>query len=127
MFFEDEKDKDIIIDPDANLEISDDGTVSWDDILVDNDEIVSIKDSNKTHTQQNNNTDQNDSKTAGADSLDDDLIDLGDDLEFIDDETLLFLYDSYGYEDVIYDEFGLNVEIVESGSIEVMLEDLNDD
>lgn len=47
--------------------------------------------------------------------------------EFIDDETLLALYDSYGYEDVIYDEFGLNVEIVESGSIEVMLEDLNDD
>ena len=87
MFFEDEKDKDIIIDPDANLEISDDGTVSWDDILVDNDEIVSIKDSNKTHTQQNNNAVQNDSKTAGADSLGDDLIDLGDDLEFIDDET----------------------------------------
>lgn len=87
MFFEDEKDKDIIIDPDANLEISDDGTVSWDDILVDNDEIVSIKDSNKTHTQQNNNTVQNDSKTVGADSLGDDLIDLGDDLEFIDDET----------------------------------------
>lgn len=87
MFFEDEKDKDIIIDPDANLEISDDGTVSWDDILVDNDEIVSIKDSNKTHTQQNNNAVQNDSKTVGADSLGDDLIDLGDDLEFIDDET----------------------------------------
>ena len=47
--------------------------------------------------------------------------------EFIDDEILLFLYNSYGYENVIYDEFGLNVEIVESGSIEVMLEDLNDD
>lgn len=47
--------------------------------------------------------------------------------EFIDDETLLFLYDSYGYENTIYEHFGLNVETVESGSIEVMLEDLNDD
>lgn len=47
--------------------------------------------------------------------------------EFIDDETLLFLYDSYGYENTIYEHFGLNVETVESCSIEVMLEDLNDD
>ena len=86
MFFEDEKDKDIIIDPDANLEISDDGTVSWDDILVDNDEIVSIKDSNKEQSQQNNDTVQK-QPVENANLTDDDLINLGDDLEFVDDES----------------------------------------
>ena len=44
--------------------------------------------------------------------------------KFIDDETLLALYDSYGYEDVIYDEFGLNVETIEIGCIVVISEDL---
>ena len=47
--------------------------------------------------------------------------------EFIDDETLLFLYESYDYEEEIYKQFGLNVERIESGTIEVMLEDLRED
>ena len=47
--------------------------------------------------------------------------------EFIDDETLLFLYDSYDCEEEIYKQFGLNVESIETGTIEVMLEDLRED
>lgn len=47
--------------------------------------------------------------------------------EFIDEETLLFLYDSYGYEEEIYKYFGLDVETVETGTIEVMLKDLEED
>ena len=47
--------------------------------------------------------------------------------EFIDDETLLFLYESYDCEEEIYKQFGLNVERIESGTIEVMLEDLRED
>lgn len=45
---------------------------------------------------------------------------------FIDDETLLFIYDAYGYEDVIKKSFGLDVEVVESGSVDVLFEDLED-
>ena len=47
--------------------------------------------------------------------------------EFIGDETLLFLYDSYDCEEEIYKQFGLNGEIIETGTIEVMLEDLRED
>ena len=47
--------------------------------------------------------------------------------ELIDEETLLFLYDSYDYEEEIYKQFGLNVESIETGTIEVMLEDLRED
>ena len=47
--------------------------------------------------------------------------------EFIDEVTLLFLYDSYDYEENIYKQFGLNVESIETGTIEVMLEDLRED
>ena len=46
---------------------------------------------------------------------------------FIDDETLLFIYDSYGYEDVIKKEFGLDVEVIETGSEDVLFEDLEDE
>lgn len=45
---------------------------------------------------------------------------------FIDDETLLFIYDAYGYEDVIKKSFGLDVEVVESGSVDVLFEDLEE-
>ena len=44
--------------------------------------------------------------------------------EFIDEETLLLLYDLYDCEEEIYKQFGLNVESIEIGTIEVMLEDL---
>lgn len=47
--------------------------------------------------------------------------------EFINEEILLFLYDSYGYKKEIYKQFGLNVESIETGTIEVMLEDLRED
>jgi len=46
---------------------------------------------------------------------------------FIDDETLLFIYDSYGYEDVIKEHFGLDVEVIESGSEDVLFEDLEEE
>ena len=45
---------------------------------------------------------------------------------FIDDETLLFIYDAYGYEEVIKESFGLDVEVVESGNEVVMFEDLEE-
>ena len=44
--------------------------------------------------------------------------------EFIDEETLLLLYDLYDCKEEIYKHFGLNVESIETGTIEVMLEDL---
>lgn len=47
--------------------------------------------------------------------------------EFIDDEDLLDLYDCYDYGEKIYEQFGLRVETIESGNIEVMLEDLEDE
>lgn len=47
--------------------------------------------------------------------------------EFIDDEALLYLYDSYNYEEEIYKQFGLNVKTVETGTIEIMLEDLKEE
>ena len=47
--------------------------------------------------------------------------------EFIDDETLLHSYDSYEFEEIIYKQFGLDVESIEVGTIEVMLEDLRED
>lgn len=47
--------------------------------------------------------------------------------DFVDDETLLFLYDSYGFEEQIYKHYGLNVDIIESGTIEVMIDDLKGD
>lgn len=46
--------------------------------------------------------------------------------EFIDDETLLFLYDSYGYEDVIKEQFELDVETIETGSYEILFSELED-
>lgn len=47
--------------------------------------------------------------------------------EFIDDKILLLLYCFFDYEEKIYELFGLNVETVETGTIEVMLEDLKED
>ena len=47
--------------------------------------------------------------------------------EFIDDDTLLYLYDSPEFEEMVYRQFGLNVETVETGAIEVMLEDLKEE
>ena len=46
---------------------------------------------------------------------------------FIDDETLLHIYDAYGYEDVINEYFNLDVEVIETGSEEVLFEDLEED
>lgn len=46
--------------------------------------------------------------------------------EFIYDEALLYLYDSPEFEERVYEQFGLNVETVESGIIEVMLDDLKE-
>lgn len=43
---------------------------------------------------------------------------------FIDDETLLYLYDCPDYEKVIKEQFGYDVETIESGNIEVFLDDL---
>ena len=45
---------------------------------------------------------------------------------FFDDETLCFLYDSYNYEK-IFEEQGYSVDTIESGSYEVLYEDLNED
>ena len=47
--------------------------------------------------------------------------------EFIYDEALLYLYDSPEFEERVYEQFGLNVETVETGGIEVMLEDLKEE
>lgn len=47
--------------------------------------------------------------------------------EFIDDEVLLHLYDSPEFEEMVYRQFGLNVEKIETGTIEVMLEDLKEE
>lgn len=47
--------------------------------------------------------------------------------EFIDDKILLFLYEFFDYEEKIYELFGLNVESVETGTIEIMLEDLKEE
>lgn len=47
--------------------------------------------------------------------------------EFIDEETLLAIYDSYDYERYIYETFGLNVEVIESGSYEVDIDDLKEE
>lgn len=46
---------------------------------------------------------------------------------FIDDEILLAIYDSYGWEEHIKSLFGLEVDTVESGSEEVLLEDIRED
>ena len=47
--------------------------------------------------------------------------------EFIDDEALLHLYDSHEFEERVYEQFGLKVETVETGIIEVMLEYLKEE
>jgi len=44
--------------------------------------------------------------------------------QFIDDETLLAIYDSYDYARHIYETLGYDVEVIESGSEEVMLCDI---
>ena len=47
--------------------------------------------------------------------------------EFINDEVLLHLYCSPEFEEIVYEQFGLNIESIETGTIEVMLEDLRED
>ena len=47
--------------------------------------------------------------------------------EFIDDVTLLYLYNSFDFEEMVYSQFGLNAKSIETGTIEVMLEDLRED
>ncbi len=42
--------------------------------------------------------------------------------EFIDDETLLAIYDAYDYEKTLKDLYGLDVETVQDGTIEVLRE-----
>ena len=46
---------------------------------------------------------------------------------FIDDEALLAIYDSDDYEKHIYETFGLNVESIETGSYEILIENLMED
>lgn len=46
--------------------------------------------------------------------------------EFIDDETLLHIYGHYQYEDIIKESYNLDVTVVETGSIDVFFEDLED-
>lgn len=46
--------------------------------------------------------------------------------EFIDDETLLHICGHAYYEDLIKEHFGLDVEVIETGSIDVLFEDLED-
>lgn len=80
MFFGD--DKDIIIDPDADLQIADDGTVSWDDILDDgDDDLVSLKDSKADTKDVGANEDS--LQTVSDNSLIDDV---DDELQFADIE-----------------------------------------
>ena len=43
---------------------------------------------------------------------------------FIDDETLLYLYDTGDHVTVIKEQFGLDVNVIEFGDIEVLLKDL---
>ncbi len=68
MFFEDEKD---IIESGADIHISEDGTVTWEDVLSDTEkDLVSVKDS----IPNNNNKEKQES-----------VIDLGDELELVSD------------------------------------------
>lgn len=46
--------------------------------------------------------------------------------EFIDAETLLHIYGHHGYEEIIKESYGLDVEVVETGNIDVFFEDLED-
>ncbi len=67
MFFEDEKD---IIENSADVQISEDGTITWEDVLSDADEkIISVKNSPKTKSEPPKET----------------TIDLGDELELVSD------------------------------------------
>lgn len=45
---------------------------------------------------------------------------------FIDDKTLLHIYDCPDYADLIKEQYALDVESIESGEIEVMIDDLID-
>lgn len=47
--------------------------------------------------------------------------------ELITDDALLFLYGSSEFEEMVYNQFGLNVETVDYWAIEVMFKDLNED
>ena len=47
--------------------------------------------------------------------------------ELITDDALLFLYGSSEFEEMVYNQFGLNVETVDYGAIEVMVKDLKED
>lgn len=44
--------------------------------------------------------------------------------EYIQDDTLLAIYNSYDYAKQIYEMFGHDVEVVESGSKEILFEDI---
>lgn len=44
--------------------------------------------------------------------------------EYLDDETLLFIYDADGWEDIIYKQTGQYVDVVQSGSVEVLCKDI---
>lgn len=46
--------------------------------------------------------------------------------EFIDNETLLHIYDHYNYEDIIKESYGLDIEVVEAGNLNIFFEDLED-
>ena len=47
--------------------------------------------------------------------------------DFIDDETLLHIYDAYDWEKEIYEHFGFDVNTIETGSEDVLFYDLQED
>ena len=47
--------------------------------------------------------------------------------DLIDDETLLHIYDAYNWEEEIYEHFGYDVMIVQTGSEDVLFDDLKED
>lgn len=46
--------------------------------------------------------------------------------EFLDEETLLAIYDQYDYAKHIQDLIGKNVELIESGSIKILYRDIQE-
>ncbi len=86
MFFEDEKD-DIIIDSNADIQISDDGTVSWDDILNDgDDDLISLK--NQAEPEPVKEISTNELSDDSLVGLEDELQYVDDDIDDVDDEQL---------------------------------------
>jgi hypothetical protein len=52
---------------------------------------------------------------------------IDDEDDFIDDETLLHIYDAYDWEKEIYEHFGFDVNTIETGREEVLFDDLQEE